>query len=94
MKFSFVNVMFHGKGSRLAALASEEVWKEDPDSFWDFHEKLFEKQPDTEQEWVTPGLLGDLAKSTTKIKPETLKENLDKETFASQVEKDSDLNQK
>lgn len=39
-------------------------------------------------------LLGDLAKSTTKIKPETLKENLDKETFASQVEKDSDLNQK
>ncbi|PAC87170.1 dihydroneopterin aldolase [Bacillus subtilis] len=94
VKFSFVNVMFHGKGSRLAALASEEVWKEDPDSFWDFHEKLFEKQPDTEQEWVTPGLLGDLAKSTTKIKPETLKENLDKETFASQVEKDSDLNQK
>lgn len=63
VKFSFVNVMFHGKGSRLAALASEEVWKEDPDSFWDFHEKLFEKQPDTKQEWVTSGLLGDLAKA-------------------------------
>ncbi|KJJ40936.1 dihydroneopterin aldolase [Bacillus subtilis] len=94
VKFSFVNVMFHGKGSRLAALASEEVWKEDPDSFWAFHEKLFEKQPDTEQEWVTPALLGDLAKSTTKVKPETLKDNLDKETFASQVEKDSDLNNK
>ncbi|GED01859.1 DsbA family protein [Bacillus atrophaeus] len=94
VKFSFVNVMFHGKGSRLAALASEEVWKEDPDSFWSFHEKLFEEQPNTEQEWVTPVLLGNVAKSTTKVNPATLKENLDKETFSSEVEKDSELNNK
>ncbi|MED4829170.1 DsbA family protein [Bacillus atrophaeus] len=94
VKFSFVNVMLHGKGSRLAALASEEVWKEDPDSFWSFHEKLFEEQPNIEQEWVTPALLGNVAKSTTKVNPATLKENLDKETFSSEVEKDSDLNNK
>ncbi|MCY9163657.1 DsbA family protein [Bacillus atrophaeus] len=94
VKFSFVNVMYHGKGSRLAALASEEVWKEDPDSFWSFHEKLFEEQPNTEQEWVTPALLGNVAKSTTKVNPATLKENLDKETFSSEVEKDSELNNK
>ncbi|MCI4140055.1 DsbA family protein, partial [Bacillus vallismortis] len=35
----------------------------------------------------------DLAKSTTKVNPDTLKDNLDKETFAAQVERDSELNQ-
>ena len=66
MKFSFVNVMYHGSGSRLAALASEEVWKEDPASFWTFHEKLFEEQPSSEQEWVTPALLEKRSKAPRK----------------------------
>lgn len=61
-----MNVMYHGSGSRLAALASEEVWKEDPASFWAFHEKLFEQQPSSEQEWVTPALLEKTVKSTAK----------------------------
>lgn len=95
VKFSFVNVMYHGSGSRLAALASEEVWKEDPASFWAFHEKLFEQQPSSEQEWVTPALLEKTVKSTAKkVDPDKLKENLDKETFAKELKADTDLNDK
>ncbi|MDI5790037.1 hypothetical protein PO124_21455 [Bacillus licheniformis] len=32
----------------MSALASEQVWKEDPDSFWKFHEALYKAQPDND----------------------------------------------
>lgn len=43
VNFSYINFVNeqHGRGSELSALASEQVWKEDPDSFWKFHEALY-----------------------------------------------------
>ncbi|MFJ5964572.1 DsbA family protein [Bacillus sp. NPDC093026] len=93
VSFSFINfpLPVHGKGTVLAALASEEVWKEDPDNFWKFHESVYAAQPDSEAEWVTPAKLTELAKKTTKINTDKLKENLSKKTYQPQLNTDDQL---
>ncbi|MFC5465223.1 DsbA family protein [Lederbergia graminis] len=66
-KFSFINVLFHGNESKLASLASESVYKQDPASFWDFHEAIFAAQPEAQQhdqQWVTTDKLLEIAKSS------------------------------
>lgn len=93
VSFSFINfpLPVHGNGAVLAALASEEVWKEDPKNFWAFHEAVFDAQPDSEAEWVTPAKLTELAKKTTKIDTDKLKENLSKKTYQPQLNTDDQL---
>ncbi|MFS0656108.1 DsbA family protein [Bacillus sp. 179-C3.3 HS] len=93
VSFSFINfpLPVHGEGATLAALASEEVWKEDPKNFWAFHEAVFSAQPEGEAEWVTPAKLTELAKKTTKIDTDKLKENLSKKTYQSQLNTDDQM---
>ncbi len=66
-KLSYINVLFHGKESILAALASESVYKQDPESFWAFHKAVFDAQPATEEHdnpWVTVDKLKEIAAKT------------------------------
>lgn len=49
VKFAFINVLFHGPESLLASLASESVYNQDPEAFWDFHDALFAAQPTNQQ---------------------------------------------
>ncbi|GIN70804.1 disulfide bond formation protein D [Bacillus sp. J14TS2] len=66
-KLSYINVLFHGEESVRAALASEAVFKQDPENFWAFHESLFAAQPATEQhdeQWVTNESLVEIAQET------------------------------
>ncbi|MES1034382.1 DsbA family protein [Bacillus pumilus] len=93
VSFSFINLplLVHGDGAVLAALASEEVWKEDPKNFWAFHEAVYQAQPDSEAEWVTPAKLTELAKKTTKIDTDKLKDNLSKKTYQPQLNTDDQL---
>ncbi|MGE6630063.1 DsbA family protein [Bacillus sp. NPDC077027] len=91
VKFSFIHVPWHGDGSVLAGLGSEEVWKEDPDNFWKFHQAVFAAQPASEAEWVTPAKLTQLAKKTTDIDTDKLKENLSKKTYQAEADVDDKL---
>ena len=90
VNFSYINFVNeqHGRGSELSALASEQVWKEDPDSFWKFHEALYKSQPDNdtmENEWATPAKLADITEANTKIKRDKLVSSLNDKTFAEQL---------
>ncbi|TCI53597.1 MULTISPECIES: DsbA family protein [unclassified Exiguobacterium] len=68
--FSYINVLFHGQESILASLASESVYKQDPDAFWDFHKALYDAQPASQQHdeaWVTVERLKQIAGETTSV---------------------------
>ncbi|MFS0724291.1 thioredoxin domain-containing protein [Paenibacillus sp. 1P07SE] len=40
--FAYINTMFHGEESVLAAQASEVIYAHHPEQFWDFHKAMFD----------------------------------------------------
>jgi len=64
VKFSYVNLAFLGADSQKAAEASECVYRQDEEQFWNFHKGLFENQG-SEQGWASQSLLMDVARETT-----------------------------
>lgn len=97
-KLSYINVLFHGEESVRAALASESVFKQDPENFWAFHEALFAAQPATEQhdeQWVTTEKLLEIAKETApNVDLDQLEKDIDEQTTAAEVSIDEQLVQK
>lgn len=93
VKFSYVNVLFHGKESVLGAMAAESVYKQDPTVYWDFHKSLFDAQPteNHDAEWITTEKVLEIAKGTPSINQEQLKQDVDQELTAEQVNIDKDL---
>lgn len=63
--FAYVNTLFHGEESRLAAQASEAMYISAPDRFWEFHKALFDEQPNTEHDnlWVTESKVLEVAQA-------------------------------
>lgn len=79
VSFSYINVLFHGQESILAALASESVYVQDPDAFWDFHKAVYDAQPASQhhdEAWVTVERLTEIAEATTSVDIEQLKTDL------------------
>ncbi|MCJ8007660.1 DsbA family protein [Lederbergia wuyishanensis] len=65
-KLTYINVLFHGNESVLAALASESVFKQDPENFWAFHKGIYDAQPSNQNHddvWVTTDMLVEIAKA-------------------------------
>jgi len=93
VKFSYVNVLFHGKESVLGSMAAESVYKQDPDVYWDFHKALFDAQPTENHDasWITTEKVLEIAKATPSINQEQLKQDVDQELTAEQVNIDKDL---
>ncbi len=80
VQFSYINVLFHGEESILAAKASESVYRQDKKAFWTFHKAIYDAQPRVEQHddpWVTEeSLLRIAAKSVPDINQEQLTSDL------------------
>ncbi|MEK4083586.1 DsbA family protein [Psychrobacillus sp. FSL K6-1415] len=93
VKFSYVNVLFHGKESVLGSMAAESVYKQDPDVYWDFHKSLFDAQPTENHDasWITTEKVLEIAKATPSINQEQLKQDVEQELTAEQVNIDKDL---
>lgn len=93
VKFSYVNVLFHGKESVLGSMAAESVYKQDPDVYLDFHKALFDAQPTENHDasWITTEKVLEIAKATPSINQEQLKQDVDQELTAEQVNIDKDL---
>lgn len=90
--FSFINVLFHGDESELASLAAETIYKQNPEAYWDFHQALFQAQPENQNlEWVTPEKILEIADSVSGIDTDKLETALDEESEIDEVEKDTDL---
>lgn len=94
VKFSYINVLFHGEESTLAALGAEAVYKQSPEVYWDFHEKVFANQPETamhDDVWVTTEKLLEVASEFPSINQEQLKENIEQELTVDEVNIDKGL---
>lgn len=91
VKFVYVNVLFHGEESNVGSAAAEAIYKQSPDSYWEFHKQLFGGQPgaDHDSKWLTnekvmevasaiPGI--DLAKLEKDMQSQDVKDELQKDT--------------
>ncbi|MDQ0207581.1 DsbA family protein [Alkalicoccobacillus murimartini] len=94
----YVNTLFHGQESGLAALASESVWANHPESFWAFHSGIYREQPDIQSHddpWVTPETLIDVAHSLdSEIDLENLAIDMIEQTYVDYVQRDMALVEK
>lgn len=93
--FSYVNVLFHGKESTLAALASESVYKQDPKAFWAFHKAVFAAQPESQNhddQWVTTEKLLEIAKDhAPNVDLKQLEKDINAQETIEEVNKDDQL---
>ncbi|WP_229388121.1 DsbA family protein [Lysinibacillus sphaericus] len=93
VKFSYINVLFHGEESITGALAAESVFKQDPDSYWDFHKAVFETQPKESpgDVWLTQEKMLEIAKDYPSVDQEQLKRDMGEELTKPQVDVDEKL---
>eukprot|EP00130_Batrachochytrium_dendrobatidis_P008522 XP_006683397.1 hypothetical protein BATDEDRAFT_28910 [Batrachochytrium dendrobatidis JAM81] len=93
VKFSFINVLFHGEESELASLAAESVYKQNPDSYWEFHKALFKEQPSENHDssWVTIEKILEVASGVSGIDTDKLKSDIESNSEIDEVNKDTEL---
>ena len=93
VKFSFVNVLFHGKESTLGSIAAESVFERNPDVYWDFHQALFDAQPaeNHDAQWITPERILEIASGFPEIDQTLLKEDMEQQATIESVKHDDDL---
>lgn len=93
VKFSYVNVLFHGEESKLAALAAESVYKQDPQSYWTFHKEIFNAQPQNHDDpWITSEELLEISKTyTPNIDAAQLEEDINNQTMQEEINRDNQL---
>ncbi|GLO68352.1 disulfide bond formation protein D [Oceanobacillus kimchii] len=93
VKFSFINVLFHGEESKLASLAAESVYKQNPEAYWEFHKTLFKAQPSANHDssWVTTEKILEVASSVSGIDTDQLKSDIESNSGMNEVNKDTEL---
>lgn len=94
VKFSYINVLFHGEESKLGALAAESVFKNSPNEYWDFHKELFNEQPSHDTLWITPEKILEVGRKFKNIDIEKLKTDIEQQTVIEEVNNDLELVQK
>lgn len=93
VKFSYINVLFHGNESILASLAAESVYQQSPESYWDFHKSLFAAQPTENHDgpWVTPEKILEVSAEYPSIDLTKLEDDLNQQATMDEVEIDEEL---
>ncbi|MCM3668987.1 DsbA family protein [Mesobacillus maritimus] len=93
VKFAYVNVLFHGDESKLGSVAAEAIYKQNPDSYWEFHKNLFKEQPETDHDsaWITMDKINEIAGSIPGIDLKMLQEDMQSQLVINNVNKDEIL---
>ena len=93
IKFSYVNVLFHGEESTTGALAAESVFKQNPDSYWDFHKAVFDAQPEVNHDdlWLSQEKMLEIAKDYPSVDQDQLKRDMEEGLTKPQVDIDEKL---
>lgn len=91
-QFYFINFTVIDETSQVAANAGEAVFHQDPKAFWDFHEALYAKQGDEQDDWVTKDLLTETAKKAVpSLDVKTFEAALDNQTYQKDVNNDINM---
>lgn len=89
VKLYYMNYAFIDRDSIMAASAGEAIAKQNIDSFWQFHRKLFENQGDETKVWATPDFLLEFVKeNVTGIDYDKFKKDLLEHTYMLEVKED------
>lgn len=93
VKFSFINVLFHGEESTLGSLAAESVFERNPEVYWDFHKALYDAQPveDHDALWITNEKILEIASEFPKIDQALLKEDMEQQATMEGIKIDEKL---
>ncbi|MHA7964789.1 DsbA family protein [Paenibacillus sp. CAU 1782] len=90
--FAYINTLFHGAESKLAAQASEALYINAPDRFWEFHKALFDEQPDIDHDslWVTEAKVLEVA---TAVVPDLDLESFKQDMASAEIQEKLDQDQ-
>jgi len=93
VKFSYINVLFHGNESVVGSLAAEAVYEQSPESYWSFHKALFAAQPTENHDaaWLTPEKALEVAAEFPAIDPNQMSADMEKQETMDKVEVDKAL---
>ncbi|USK62444.1 DsbA family protein [Peribacillus asahii] len=93
VKFSYINVLYHGEESELGSLAAESVLKNSPDVYWDFHKGLFKEQPSLNHDalWITQEKILEVASNFPSIDVEKLQMDIEQQSAIEEVNNDAEL---
>lgn len=93
VKFSYINVLFHGEESKLGSIAAESVFKNSPDAYWDFHKGLFKEQPSKNHDalWINQKKILEVASGVPGIDLDKLKTDIEQQSELGAVNKDTEL---
>lgn len=89
VKFHFINYAFLDRDSLEAASAGEAIYKQSPEAFWNFYDKLYENQQPATKIWATEKyLLRFVKKNITGIDQKEFEKDLKSGTFLPNVKHD------
>ncbi|MDF9759659.1 protein-disulfide isomerase [Peribacillus simplex] len=93
VKFSYINVLFHGEESQLGSIAAESVLKNSPEAYWDFHKGLFKEQPSKNHDalWINQKKILEVASGVPGIDVDKLKTDIEQKSELGAVNKDTEL---
>lgn len=94
VKFSYINVLFHGNESVVGSLAAEAVYEQSPESYWDFHKALFAEQPaaaNHDAAWLTPEKALEVAAEFPAIDQAQMKADMEQQETMDKVDADKAL---
>ncbi|WP_047980637.1 DsbA family protein [Ornithinibacillus contaminans] len=91
--FSYVNVFFHGELSSLTSLYAETVLKKDSDSYWKFHEDLYNLLFVNGNKISQEDILK-IAEKNTNINLVDLEDSISNKAYMNELEKDNNLVEK
>ncbi len=61
VRFYFMNFPFLGPDSTTAAIAGMAIFHQNPSSFWDYYNAMYDNQGDERSQWATPNFILRLA---------------------------------
>lgn len=93
VKFSFINVLFHGEESKLGSVAAESIFKQAPNRYWDFHNELFKEQPDENHDslWITTDKINEIASTIPDVDLNQLQVDMQSQSMIEELNKDTAL---
>lgn len=93
VKFTYINVFFHGEESVLGASAAESVYQQSPEAYWDFHKALFAAQPveDHDAAWITSEKVLEVASAFPSIDQTQLQDDMEQVAQREELEMDEKL---
>lgn len=93
VKFVYINVLFHGEESNVGSAAAEAIYKQSPESYWEFHKKLFGEQPgaDHDSKWLTNEKVMEVASAISGIDLTQLEKDMQSQDVKDELDKDTAL---